>query len=117
MPFVRDTFFVPLAKYVPAKKRTLPKLTWHPTGESVLPKSNPTGEPFDIFFKNASQQPVDIFRVDADGKKNAYGTLERGWFKPYQTRAGELWLITDKQNNLLGHFLAGDQMADATIPD
>ena len=105
------------AKYVPAKKHELPELAWHPNDGSDLPSSNPTSAPFDIFFRNASSRPVDIYRVDADGKKNAYGTLERGWFKPYQTRSGELWLITDKENNLLGHFIAGDQMADAVIPD
>ena len=105
------------AKYVPAKKQTLPKLTWRPNGQGDIPKSNPTGKPFDIFFKNVSSQPVDIFRVDAEGKKHAYGTLERGWFKPYQTRSGELWLVTDKQSKALGSFVAGDQMADAIIPD
>ena len=105
------------ADYVPAKKQTLPKLTWHSSESGDLPESAPAGEPFDIYFKNNSSQPVDIFRVDADGKQNAYGTLERGWFKPYQTRAGELWLITDKQNKRLGYFVAGDQIADAIIPD
>ena len=115
------------AKYVPAKKHELPKLTWVPIAkaenakgantDTALPKSNPTGEPIDIYFRNASQRPVDIFRVDADGKKHAYGTLERGWFKPYQARSNELWLVTDKQNNLLGHFVTGNQSADANIPD
>lgn len=106
------------AEFIPAKKQTLPKLTWHPSDGSKLgPKSNPSGDPFDIYFKNASAQPVDLFRVGVDGKRHDYGTLERGWFKPYQTRAGELWLVTDKENNVLGHFLAGEQMAEAIIPE
>jgi arylsulfatase A-like enzyme len=105
------------AEHIPAKKQTLPKLTWNPNDGGKLPKSNPTGEPLDIYFKNSSEQPVDIFRVDSDGKRHAYGTLERGWFKPYQTRDGELWLITDKENQLLGYFVATDQMADAIIPN
>ena len=106
-----------LAEYVPAKKFTLPKLTFNPKGEGTLPKSNPSGEAFDIYFKNLSQQPVDIYRVDASGQKHAYGTLERGWFKPYESQAGELWLITTKQGDLLGHFLTGDETADAIIPE
>lgn len=105
------------AKYVPAKKQTLPKLTWNPNDDGSYPNSNPTGDPFDIYFKNTSSRPVDIFRVDADGHKHAYGTLERGWFKPYRSSSGEVWLVTDKQKELLGHFMAGDQMADAIIPD
>lgn len=104
------------AKYVPAKKQVLPKLVWHPYEDRALPESIPSSEPFDIYFKNTSSQPVDIYRVDPGSKRNPYGTLERGWFKPYQTRSGELWLITDKQNNPLGYFVAGDQVADAIIP-
>ena len=66
---------------------------------------------------NKSKQPVDIYRVDATGKRYAYGTLERGWFKPYQTRSGELWLVTTKQNKLLGHFVVGNEEAQAMILD
>lgn len=107
------------AEYVPAKKKVLPKLAWTAVaaaGDDALPGSSPTGELLDIYFKNSSQQPVDIFRISADGTKHPYGTLERGWFKPYQTKAGEVWLITDKKSQPLGFFVAGDQTADAIIP-
>ena len=109
------------ATFVPAKMRTLIELKWNPvkgdSADHALPESKPTGDPFDIFFNNKSKQPVDIFRVDAAGKRHAYGTLERGWFKPYQARSGELWLVTTKQNKLLGHFVVGDQEAQAMITD
>ncbi len=105
------------AKYVPAKKRTLPKLVWQANDGKGLPKSNPSGKQVDIYFKNSSDQPVDLFRVDASGEKHAYGTLERGWFKPYRTRSGELWLVTDKKGKLLGHFISLAEMADAVIPE
>jgi len=106
------------ATFVPAKMRTLVELKWNPVGNGVeMPKSNPNGDQFDIFFNNKSKQPVDIFRVDVAGQRHAYGTLERGWFKPYQTRAGELWLVTTKQGKLLGHFVVGDEEAQAMILD
>ena len=108
------------ATFVPAKMRTLIQLKWHPVepGKATeLPASNPSGDNFDIFFNNKSKQPVDIYRVDAAGKRYAYGTLERGWFKPYQTRSGELWLVTTKQNKLLGHFVVGNEEAQAMILD
>ena len=104
------------AEYVPAKKKKLPRLEWKPVRDNRLPESNPRGEPFDIYFSNQSPQPVDIFRIDAEGKRHPYGTLERGWFKPYRTRRGELWLITDKQQRPLGTFLTGNAMAEAIIP-
>ena len=108
------------ATFVPAKMRTLIQLKWNPVepGKTTeLPASNPSGDKFDIFFNNKSKQPVDIYRVDAAGKRYAYGTLERGWFKPYQTRSGELWLVTTKQNKLLGHFVVGNEEAQAMILD
>ncbi len=105
------------AEYVPAKKWTLPKLTWKAWEGGDLPDSSPGGEPFDIHFKNASQRPVDIFRVAPGGEREAFGTLEQGWFKPYGSRAGEVWLVTTKGGDPLGYFVAGEGMADAIIPD
>ena len=93
-----------LAEYVPAKKQVLPKLEWQPVSDEALLTSNPSGESFDIYFKNNSEQPVDIFRIDANGSKHPFGTLERGWFKPYRTQEGEVWLVTNKRNKPLGFF-------------
>lgn len=47
----------------------------------------------------------------------SYGTLETGWFKPYATREGELWLVTDKSEKPLGHFVVGNEEAQAIIPE
>ena len=104
------------AEYVPAKKQTLPKLTWQPLDSEELPQSQPAGDPLDVYFKNDSEQPVVIYRIDAEGERHDYGTLERGWFKPYRASAGEVWLVTDKQARPLGYFKTGDESADAIIP-
>ena len=104
------------ADFVPAKKHVLPKLSWTQITDDALPDSKPTGEQFDVFFNNKSNQPVDVFRIDEAGKLHAYGTLERGWFKPYQVRKDEVWLITDKNNQRLGYFTTGDEMAEAIVP-
>lgn len=105
------------AEFIPAKKRVLPSLTWNPITDEQLPDSIPSDDPLDIYFKNDSSQPVDLFRQSASGKLHAYGTLERGWFKPFQARKGEVWLVTDKDNQRLGYFKIGSQMAEANIPD
>jgi len=94
----------------------LPELTWNAVSGESLPESNPQGDPLDIYFNNKSGQPVDIFRLDATGKPHPYGTLERGWFKPYQAKSGEVWLVTDKQNKRLGYYLIGNETAEAIIP-
>ena len=104
------------AEFVPAKMTSLAKLTWTPASGAKLPDSKPSGEKFDIFFNNKSGQPVIIYRIGEDGTRHGYGTLETGWFKPYATRRGEIWLVTDKSEKPLGHFAATEQEAQAIIP-
>ena len=105
------------ADFVPAKKHVLPKLVWNQIANETLPVSSTRGKPLDIYFNNKSTQPVDIFRQDDSGELHPYGTLERGWFKPYQARTGEVWLVTDKKNRRLGYFAIGDSTAEAIIPE
>ena len=105
------------AKFVPAKMTTLVKLTWSPASDAELPASKPSGDKFDIFFNNKSGQPVIIYRIGDDGTRHSYGTLEAGWFKPYATREGEVWLVADKSDKPLGHFVVGKEEAQAIIPE
>ena len=105
------------AKFVPAKMTTLVKLPWSPTSDAELPVSKPSGDKFDIFFNNKSGQPVVIYRIGADRTRHSYGTLETGWFKPYATREAEVWLVTDKSEKPLGHFVVGKEEAQAIIPE
>ena len=104
------------AKYVPAKKKKLSQLKWHPLNTGSLPKSKPTGDPMDVHLKNDSNQPVVIYRVDKKGKRHSYGTLESGWFKPYRARSGEIWLVVDQENEALGYFKMGNQISEGNIP-
>jgi len=60
---------------------------------------------------------VIIYRIGDDGTRHSYGTLESGWFKPYATREGEVWLVTDKSEKPLGHFVVGKEEAQAIIPE
>ncbi len=103
------------AKYIPAKKKVLPKLTWNSMNEQSLPKSVPVGEPLDVYFNNKSEIPVDIFRIDATGNEHPYGTLERGWFKPYRAKQGEVWLVKSRQSQRLGYFKVGEETSEAII--
>lgn len=104
------------APFVPAKKQKLPHLKWNRIADKPLPESHPTGEPIDIYFNNKSEQPVNIIRIDSSDKPHPYGTLERGWFKPYRARQGEVWLVTDKKERKLGYFVVESTMAEAIIP-
>lgn len=102
--------------YVPPSDRALPKLTWHPAGDLTVPASKPEGNKFDVIFINERASGVKVFWMDGKGNRKPYGTLESGWRKPYQTRPGAVWLITDANDKPLGHFSVGDRSAKAVIP-
>jgi hypothetical protein len=54
--------------------------------------------------------------MNRKGEPQPYGTLETGWSKPYQTRPGAVWMITDADEKPLGYFTIGDRTAHAVIP-
>ncbi|MGB7326430.1 MAG: sulfatase-like hydrolase/transferase [Rubripirellula sp.] len=104
------------AKYVAASVEALPELKWHAAADSAAPASNPDGNPFDLVFTNKHGQPVKVYWMDRAGNPKPYGTLEAGWRKPYKTRPGAVWMITDAVENPLGHFVVGDRTAHAIVP-
>lgn len=104
------------AEYVPASDAALPKLAWHSASDSTAPPSQPDGNRFDVVFTNQRDEPVKVYWMDRSGNRKPYGTLESGWRKPQQTRPGAVWLITDKHDRPLGHFIVGDRAAHAIVP-
>ncbi|MEM7383411.1 MAG: sulfatase-like hydrolase/transferase, partial [Verrucomicrobiota bacterium] len=104
------------AKYVTPSVESLPKLKWHSASNAAAPASKPDGNKMDVVFSNQSGQPAKVFWMDRQGNPKPYGTLEAGWRKPYSTRPGAVWLITDGKDKPLGHFVVGDRGAQAIIP-
>jgi arylsulfatase A-like enzyme len=104
------------ADFVPASDESLPKLTWHPIDNSAPPASNPEGDKMDVSFLNSRSIPVKVYWMDRQGTRKPYGVLQSGWRKQYTTRPGAVWLITDTDENPLGHFVVGDRTAQAIIP-
>ncbi|QDT10841.1 sulfatase-like hydrolase/transferase [Stieleria marina] len=103
------------AQFIPADVGKLPQLKWRTDLES-RPLAAPTGKSFDIFFNNKSGQPVEIVRIDADASEHSYGILESGWFKPYKTSRGHVWLVKTSDAQPLGYFVVGSDLAQAIIP-
>lgn len=104
------------AEYVGASVSSLPKLEWTPLGGKAAPASKPDGEKFDVVFSNEAGRPIKVFWMDRTGEPQPYGTLETGWSKPYQTRPGAVWMMTDANDRSLGYFTIGDRTAHAIIP-
>lgn len=107
-------------EYQNASVASLPKLEWiqleNGAEKEMAPASKPDGNRFSVVFSNKAEKPVRVFWMNRKGEPRPYGTLEEGWSKPYQTRPGAVWMITDIDENPLGYFEVGDRTAHAEIP-
>ena len=103
-------------EYIKPSVESLPNLKWYSAKNSQAPASKPDGDKIDVVFHNQSGQPAKVFWMDRQGEPKPYGTLETGWRKPYSTRPGAVWMITDTMDTPLGHFVVGDRGAQAIIP-
>ncbi|MEM8736527.1 MAG: iduronate-2-sulfatase, partial [Planctomycetota bacterium] len=107
-------------EYENASVDSLPKLKWmdlaNESENTKAPPSKPDGNRFSVVFSNKAEKPVRVFWMNRKGVAIPYGTLEEGWSKPYQTRPGAVWMITDINESPLGYFVVGDRTAHAVIP-
>ena len=104
-------------KLVEPSYDTLPKLTWQSARSHSVPPSRPDGNTFDVIFFNQTEDPVNLFWMDREGKSRPYGQIKAKGFKRQRTRPGAVWLISDAQGGEMGYFEIGDRMARGVIPD
>ena len=107
-------------EYENAGVASLPKLEWHTIdateGSHQVITSEPTDKSFNIVISNKAGQPLKLFWLTSEGEPQPGGTLETGWSKPYETRAGTTWLVMDEDDKMIGYFTVGTQKAHAEIP-
>ena len=106
------TEFAPL---IAASVGSLVKLKWRPAGDTRVPPSKPVASPFDVFFINEHSESVNLYWMDPKGKPVTYGEIGVGQQKRQSTRPGAVWLVTDKNENRLGHFEIDDRSARAIM--
>ncbi|MEL6104574.1 MAG: sulfatase-like hydrolase/transferase [Planctomycetota bacterium] len=104
------------ADYINASVASLPKLRWIALDRQAAPPSKPDGSKFNVVISNQSGKPAKIYWMSRSGEPRAYGTLETGWTKPYQTRPGAVWMVGDASGNPRGYFTIGDRESHAVIP-
>ena len=104
-----------LASYtITAETNNAPSGRQLPAGRVPHP-SQTTGPETEITFVNQLPAPVDLFWVDPDGKRVAYGSLAPGERKTQHTFAGHVWLVTGRTGFVLGVFEAEAKPGVATI--
>ncbi len=85
-----------------------------PAGRTPHP-SQTTGPETEITFVNQLPNSVDLFWIDPDGKRVAYGSLAAGERKVQHTFAGHVWLVTGRSGFVLAVFDAEAKPGIATI--
>jgi dipeptidyl-peptidase-4 len=78
--------------------------------------SRRTGPETSITFVNRLQQPLDLFWIDTDGERHAYGNVAAGGEKEQHTFAGHVWLLTDAKKQPVAVFEATEQPGRAVVP-
>ncbi len=79
----------------------------HPSRESAVDT--------EVAFENRLGGTVNIFWIDPDGRRIAYGSLRAGEKRTQHTYAGHVWLVTAKGNNNLAVFAAEESPGIAII--
>ena len=104
-----------LASYVvTAETNAAPSGPQLPAGRVPHP-SRATGPQTEITFVNELPAPVNLFWIDPDGKRVAYGSLAPGEHKIQHTFAGHVWLVTGRTGFVLAVFEAAAKSGVAII--
>ena len=117
LPKVRVLRGVDLEKLVVAKAPPPvmeEELKWMP-GSNKPAKSTP-GSNIIVTFQNKSKQKIKLFWVEYSGGLKLYGEIDPGAERKQNTYSGAYWVVTDLNDQQLGHFLTGQKYATAVIP-
>ena len=105
------------AEKIPPSMKALGSLKWRPAAKGAAPPSKPDGATFGVVFINRTEQPVELFWMDRQGKPKSYGIIGVGKKREQSTRPGAVWQIAEPETGgALGHFIVGDRRAKAVIP-
>ena len=105
--------FAPVAR---AKNETLQELTWFPGDGSARVKSTPHGHECEIMITNRMAAGVDMYVVNREGNWESRGSIQSGWRFSRRTQPGTVWIITDSDKHVHGHFVIGQGGSKVTIP-
>jgi len=82
--------------------------------ETIHP-SVASGEDTEIAFGNRTGEPLDIFWVDPDGKRVAYGSVAPGQTRTQHTFSKHVWLLARKDGTPVAAFEAASTPAQAIV--
>jgi dipeptidyl aminopeptidase/acylaminoacyl peptidase len=85
----------------------------HPQTE--IHPSRDTGKSTRIHFINHMAGPIELFWIDAEGRRKDYGRVLPNEARDQNTYAGHVWLVTDTAGGTLGVFEAGEEISEIVV--
>jgi hypothetical protein len=93
------------------------KLKWTSAKDTEIPNSQKNETSTWVMFRNQSGKRVKVGWYNFEGKLHLYEELPPGHDFSQKTFAGHTWVVTDKDENPLGFFVASPSIAKAMIPE
>ena len=88
--------------------------TYLPAEKEPRPSKDSTDETT-ITFDNQTHDPVEVYWIEASGRRTHYNTIKPGAQLSQPTFVGHVWLITDAKEKVLAAFEAAAEPATAII--
>ena len=82
--------------------------------QQLRPSQNGGGETA-VQFVNQTEETLNLFWIDTEGRRRPYGVIEAGGKRDQHTYAGHIWLVINKEGRARGLFAAVDEAATAVI--
>lgn len=71
--------------------------------------SRRTGNEINLIFVNKTDNKVQLFWLNTDGKRINYGTIPAGGRRQQNTFAGHIWLVVDENDKVIAAYEAPDE--------
>jgi dipeptidyl aminopeptidase/acylaminoacyl peptidase len=95
-----------------------PDKVLRPRASDRIPRrSRTTGDETEITFVNQTQEDVELFWLDTEGARQAYGRIRPGQERRQHTFAGHVWLAADRQGTTVAVFEADTSANRALIEE
>jgi len=116
LDFFRQRAPKKFAPLVPPSHDALASMKWAPSSGTKLPASKPDGGLMRLVFINKKKEPLLLHRKELDGTLKLIGTIAAGKFTETKGEPGRVWIITNAEEKVLGHFVTIDRTSKGIIP-
>jgi dipeptidyl-peptidase 4 len=79
--------------------------------------SRQSNEETSLTFTNSTKGDVEVFWIDADGKRQSYGKIKPGGKQQQHTFSGHVWLVANQEGKTLAIYEADSEAGSVVIDE